>query len=69
MHLLSRRLGKSLITGKNIRVTVADIKNNQIKLGITVPKGVIISREEVFKKIKEENVLSSTSNIIGHIKE
>ena len=69
MHILARRLGESLITGENIMVTVADINNNQIKLGITVPKGVIMSREEVFKKIKEGNVLSSTSNIIGHIKE
>ena len=59
MHILARRLGESLITGENKTVTVADIKNNQIKSGITVPKGVIISREEVFKKIKEENVLSS----------
>ncbi len=65
MHILARRLGESLITGENKMVTVADIKNNQIKLGITVPKGVIISREEVFNKIKEENVLSSTFRVIG----
>ncbi len=69
MLILTRKLGESVVIGDNIVVTVTDIKNGQIKLGITAPKDVTINREEVLKKIKEENVLSSASGVIIHIKE
>ncbi len=69
MFVLTRRLGESLIIGNDIIVTVSDIKNGQIKLGINAPKDVIICREEVFKKIKAENMSSSDSGVLIHIKE
>ncbi len=69
MLILTRKLGESVVIGDNIVVTVSDIKNGQIKLGITAPKNVTINREEVFKQIKYENVLSSASGVINHIKE
>ena len=69
MLILTRRLGESIVIGDNIVVTVSDIKNGQIKLGIDAPKDVIICREEVIKEIKGENVLSSASGVIDHIKE
>lgn len=47
MLILTRKLGKSVVIGDNIVVTVSDIKNGQIKLGISAPKDVIICREEV----------------------
>ena len=65
----SMTLGESVVIGEDIVVTVFDIKNSQIKLGITAPAEVSINREEVFENIKEENVLSSASGIINHIKE
>ena len=69
MLILTRRLGESVVIGEDIVVTVSDIKNGQIKLGIRTPKEVTVSREEVVKEIKGENVLSSASGIINHIKE
>ncbi len=69
MLVLTRRLGESLLIGDNIIVTVSDIKNGQIKLGITAPKDVTINREEVIREINEENVLSSKSGVINHSKE
>ncbi len=65
MLILTRRLGESIIIEDNIKVTVIDINNQQIKLGIDAPKHITISREEVAKKVKEENQLSSNSMIIG----
>ena len=61
---LTRSLGESLIIVDDIVVTVSDISNNQIKLGINAPKDVAINREEVIREINEENVLSSASDII-----
>lgn len=68
MLVLTRKQGESIVIGNDIVITVTDIKNGQIKLGITAPKDVTINREEVLKKIKEENVLSSSSGVINHIK-
>jgi carbon storage regulator len=65
MLILTRRLGESIIIEDNIKITVVDINNQQIKLGIDVPKHITINREEVAKKVKEENQLSSNSMIIG----
>ncbi len=69
MLILTRRLGESIIIEDNIKVTVVDINNQQIKLGIDAPKHITINREEVAKKVKEENKLSSNSMIIGVAKE
>ncbi len=65
MLILTRKLGESIIIDDNIKVTVVDINNQQIKLGIDAPKHITINREEVAKKVKEENKLSSNSIIIG----
>jgi|TARA_B100002003_G_scaffold50435_1_gene45553 carbon storage regulator len=65
MLILTRRLGESIIIEDTIKVTVVDINNQQIKLGIDAPKHITINREEVAKKVKDENQLSSNSMIIG----
>jgi len=47
---------------------VVKTKSNQVKSGINESEGVTIDSEEVFKKNKVNNVLSSTSGMIGHTK-
>jgi carbon storage regulator len=61
MLILTRRLGESIIIEDNIKVTVIDINKQQIKLGIDAPKHITINREEVAKKVNDENQLSPTS--------
>lgn len=69
MLILTRRLGESIVIEDNIKITVVDINKQQIKLGIDAPKHITINREEVARKVKEENQLSSTSMIIDIVKE
>ena len=64
MLILTRKLGESVIIGDNIKLTVVEIGKNQIKFGVEAPKNVVIHREEIFKKIKDENEYSSSSNLI-----
>ena len=64
MLILTRKLGESIVIGDNIKVTITDIRNGQIKLGITAPKDVTVNREEVVKEIKGGNVLPSASGVI-----
>ncbi len=65
MLILTRRLGESILIEDNIKITVVDINKQQIKLGIDAPKHITINREEVAKKVKDENQLSSASMTIN----
>ncbi len=63
MLILTRRPGESLYLGENIRITVLGLQGKQIKLGIDVPDDVTVYREEVYKRVTEENLLAiETSN-------
>jgi carbon storage regulator len=53
MLVLSRRVGEEIIIAGNIRVTVASIKGDKVRLGITAPPDVRIDREEVHNRIRE----------------
>ena len=55
MLALSRKLGESIVIGKYIKISILEIKGDQIKIGIDAPKNVTIYREEIFKQIEEEN--------------
>ncbi len=65
MLILTRKLGESILIEDNIKITVVDINKQQIKLGIDAPKHITINREEVAKKVKDENQLSSASMTIN----
>lgn len=47
MLVLSRRLNESILIGNDIRVTLCRIGPDQVRIGITAPDHVIISREEI----------------------
>jgi len=53
--ILTRKVGESINIGNNIKVTVASIKGGQTRLGIEAPKDVIVHREEIYRRIIDEN--------------
>lgn len=55
MLILTRRLGESLVVGDDVTISVLAIKGNQIRLGINAPKDVSVHREEVYRRIQEED--------------
>lgn len=55
MLILTRKLGESITIGNDIRVTILECQNKQVKLGIIAPKDIKVHREEIFEKIQEEN--------------
>lgn len=55
MLILTRRAGESLHIGNDIKITLLGIQGKQVKLGIEVPDGTSVLREEVYLRVKEEN--------------
>ena len=55
MLVLTRKLGESIVIGNHVRVTVLDMQDKQIRLGIEAPSEVSIHRGEVYERIEQEN--------------
>jgi len=59
MLILTRRPGESLIielpTGEQIKVTVLEVKGNQIRIGTDAPDDIAIVREELLEKLPAES--------------
>lgn len=54
MLILTRRSGEAVIIGDNVRIAVLDIRGNQVRLGVEAPREVTVHREEVYRRIVEE---------------
>ena len=55
MLILTRKPGESLYIGDNVKVTIVEIKGNQIRVGIDAPPELRIYREEIYLQILDEN--------------
>ena len=55
MLRLSRRAGESIYVGRDIRFTVLKMQGKQVKIGLEVPDGVTVYREEVYQRVIEQN--------------
>lgn len=54
MLLLSRKQGERIMIGDGIVITVVEIRDRKVRLGIDAPAGVVIHREEILRKIQRE---------------
>lgn len=51
MLILTRRLNEVIVIENEITMTFLGVKGSQVILGITAPKDVSVHKEEIFKKI------------------
>jgi carbon storage regulator len=56
MLILTRRVGETVVIGNDVTVTVLGVKGNQVRLGVNAPREVAVHREEIFERIKREQV-------------
>lgn len=56
MLILTRRIGETLMIGDDVSITVIGVKGNQVRIGIDAPKEVAVHREEIFKRIKSDEL-------------
>jgi len=62
MLILSRKTDQQIKIGDDITITIIDIKDDQVKIGVEAPKSVKVFRQEVFNAIKNENTAASIVN-------
>lgn len=55
MLVLCRKCGERIAIGPNIDLTVVDIRGNRVRLAIDAPRDVSIHRQEVYRRIQNEN--------------
>ena len=61
MLILTRRVREAIIVGENVRVTVLEIRGNQVKIGIDAPPAVEVHREEIYQRVKAEREQGASS--------
>jgi carbon storage regulator len=52
MLVLERKEGESIDIGDGVRVTIVRLKKGRVKVGITAPKEIPITRSEIEKVAK-----------------
>lgn len=56
MLILTRRVGETVMIGDEVTITVVGIRGSQVRLGISAPKELPVHREEIYERIKSEQV-------------
>jgi len=59
MLVLSRKTGQRVVIGKDIHVTVLEVRGERVKLGFECPTEVPVHRKEIWERI------SRASSLIG----
>ena len=62
MLVLSRRVGERLIIGKDIVVTIIDVRSDGVRVGIDAPRDVRVTRAEIFEAVEQTNVESAAAD-------
>ena len=55
MLVLARRANQSIVIGRDVVVTVLEVRGDHVRLGIQAPRSVDVHREEIFLELSEAN--------------
>ncbi len=58
MLVLTRRVGEVIVIDNDIRITIASVRGERVRLGISAPKFVQVDREEVYERRAESKAPS-----------
>jgi carbon storage regulator len=59
MLVLTRKAGESIRVGDGIILTILECAGKYVRVGITAPSQLPVHREEVYLRIKEENLAAA----------
>lgn len=55
MLIVTQKRGETMKIGDNVDITVLDMDDNQVIIGITAPRDVAVHRGEIYRKIQKES--------------
>ncbi len=56
MLILNRNSGEKIRINDDVVVTVLEVSQDKVRMGVTAPKGVVVHREEVFNRIRRSMI-------------
>ncbi len=56
MLVLTRKPGEGIIIGDDVKITIVELKGGGVRIGVDAPRDMKVHRQEVFDRIKEENM-------------
>lgn len=59
MLVITRKKQESILLGDDIEISVVDIGNGKVRIGIEAPRSMKIIRKEILEEVKETNKSSS----------
>ncbi|MGP1414728.1 MAG: carbon storage regulator CsrA [Treponema sp.] len=62
MLILSRKTNQKILIGKDIELTIIEVRGEQVKIGINAPQEVEVFRQELYKEIQAENKIATISS-------
>lgn len=60
MLILTRKSGEEITIGDDIVIKFLEIKGTQVKVGIEAPRNVTIHRQEVYERVRQENMAAAS---------
>jgi carbon storage regulator len=54
MLVLSRKAGQKIIIAGNIEVTIVELGNDRVRIGVNAPAEIPVHRQEVFERLERE---------------
>ena len=61
MLVLSRRPGQSIVVGDDIVVTIVELRNGRVQLGVQAPKYVPVFRQEIVDRMRRTGEVTGLS--------
>jgi carbon storage regulator len=64
MRVLSRKVGQTVRVGKDVTLTILRQERNEIRIGISAPRNVLIQRQELHERLQRRAAPPSRSTSI-----
>ena len=67
MLVLSRKKEERIVINDNIVITVVEIRDDRVRIGIEAPKDVQVHRHEIYNAIHGKDAVTGEPRMIGGI--